>query len=742
LAFSFISELLTRVKKRLKLTKYPQELISAEDLYHKGNLDESLKELTKLEMREDLEELYKIKYQILKSQILIEKGENEKGIELAEKAFKESKELDNQDLMIEADISKANALIGLGKLKECLAIVEINEKLLAVTTMRNKIIDLNRAALNRIKGKAIRRKGELDQALEYLSRSLSIYKNLNQKFEIAGLFNDIGIIHASKGELDLALEYLQQSLEGYEEVGNIQPAFKLFNNIGLIYSYKGEPDKALENYQKSLELSEKFGTRQSAATLLYNIGLIYLNKGELNQALDYNQQSLEKYEELEGKAEIATCLGNLGNIYQEKGELEKALEVFTRSLAISEELENKNEIATCYNNIGNVHVTQGDVNKAVSYYQRSYKIFESLNNNVEISTSLQNLISVEVNWGDPETAKQYLEKLKRIAEKDDNKTIDLIYRISQAFVLKTSDRMVKRAEAQEIFQQIAEEEIIQHQYTFDAMLNLCYMLLQELRSSGSEEVLSEIKNLLNRLLAIAEEQHSYKYLVNSQKLQSKVALLELDLDSARQILAEAQQVASEKGLENMVIAISAEYDALEDQLTKWTELIESNVSMVERLEFAELESMVSRIIRKKEEIPKFAEETPAMFLILSKKGKVHFSNEFVSKEVLDDQVIGDLYTAINNFIQETFSATGIIERIKHKEYTLVIKPVLETLLCCFVFKGRSYFAIQKLEKFIESAKMSKPIWRALKSSSKLDEPIADPSKLTELSTRVFLSSLA
>ncbi len=739
--FSFLSEFITRVKEKFKPTKYPQELINAENLYQKGELDKAIKELHKLTLRENLEALHQIRFQILNSTILIEKGENEKGLKLAEKAYEKSREINNQNLMIEADISKANALIGLGKLNTCLEIIEEDEKLLSATTLKNKLNEMNRAALKRIKGKAIRRKGEMDQALEYLKESLSIYEKLDLKFEIAGVFNEIGIIHASKGELDLALEYLQQSLEEYEGIGNIQPTFKLFNNIGLIYSYKGEPDKALENYEKSLELSEKFGTRQSAAALLLNIGLIYMNKGELNQALDYNQQSLEKYEELESKGEIATCLGNLGNIYEEKGDLEKALEAYTRSLAISEKLENKSEIATCYNNIGNVYVTQGNVEKAVSFYQRSYEIFESMGNNVESSTSLQNLISVEVNYGDREKANQYLKKLQAIAEKDDNKTIDLIYRLSQAFVLKTSDRMVKRAEAQEIFQKITDEEIIQHQYTFDAMLNLCYMLLQELRSSGSEEVLSEIKNLLNRLLDIAEKQHSYKYLVNSQMLQSKVALLELDLDSARQILAEAQQVASEKGLENMVITISAEYDLLEDQLTKWTELIESNVSMVERLEFAELESMVSRIIRKKEEIPKFAEEEPAMFLILSKKGKVQFSNEFVSKEVLDDQVIGDLLTAINNFIQETFSATGIIERIKHREYTLVIKPVLETLLCCFVFKGHSYFAIQKLEKFIESAKESKPVWGVLESSSKSDEPVSDPSKLTELSSQIFLSSL-
>jgi hypothetical protein len=270
------------------------------------------------------------------------------------------------------------------------------------------------------------------------------------------------------------------------------------------------------------------------------------------------------------------------------------------------------------------------------------------------------------------------------------------------------------------------------------MLNLCDMLLLELRTSGNEEVLKEITGILEKLQTIGENQHSYSLLVDTYMLKSKMALLELDLDSARQLLSEAQQMAEEKGLQNLAMMISGEYDTLMDQLGKWTDLIDQNVPMIEKLELTELEGMVSRIIRKKAETPEFAGEEPALFLILTETGTMKFSKQFAPEGTLDDKVIGDLLTAINSFIQETFAATGSIERIKHKEHTLLMKPI-DPLLCCYVFKGQSYSALRKLDTLIDTIRSSRSLWRLLTSPTKSDKLLPAEKEMEETVTKIFLS---
>ncbi|MFX1248677.1 MAG: tetratricopeptide repeat protein [Promethearchaeota archaeon] len=736
---SFISDLIIRVKEKLKLSGPTKVLVQVKQLIQEGNLNLALNKLQLLENHRNLTEIDHLKGQILKCNILNEKREYDNGLKLSKQTLDESKELEQPLLMIDAIICQGNALLGMGELDDCLMNIEKAEnQLKRIQDVREKEFIERKAAITELKGKLYRRKGDMNLALDLLEVSLSIREKLKDLYAKADILNNMGIIHASKGEFDSALDYLQKSLVIYEDLRMKQPIIKLFNNIGLIYSYKGELDKSLEYYQKSLDLSEKFENKQISATLMLNIGQIYLNKGELDLALDYNQRSLALYEELESTYELAICLNNIGGIFERKGELTQALEVYTRSLNMFEKIQDNSSIAVSLNNIGNVYRTRGEANKAISYYKRSLEFFEETGNNLEASAALLNLILVTVyleNVGDPHP---YLEKLQEIDNKEENKAINQIYRLAKAIVLRTSARVVKQAEAQQIFQQIAEEEIILHEHTVDAMLNLCDMLILELRTSGNEEVLKEITGILQKLQTIAENQHSYSLLVDTYMLKSKMALLELDLDSARQLLSDAQQIAEEKGLQNLAMMISGEYDTLMDQLGKWTDLIDQNVSMIEMLELTELEGMVQRIIRKKAETPEFSEEEPALFLILTETGTLKFSKQFAPEGALDDKVIGDLLTAINNFIQETFAATGSIERIKHKEHTLLLKP-MDPLLCCYVFKGQSYSALRKLDTFIDKIKSSRSLWRLLNSPVKSEKLLPVEKEMEDIISKIFLT---
>jgi tetratricopeptide (TPR) repeat protein len=717
-----------------------QELNSIENSIRNGNFDEALQKLEILKKKRELPGNIHVRTQIMESRILVQRGDLEKGLELAEQAFKESEKIEKPNLIVDALISQASALFEFGKFDECLKKVEMGENILnGIEIIDQGEMTEKTARFNHLKGRVFRKKGDMTQALEFLEKALTIQDKLKNKSDRASLLNDIGIIHASKGEFDPALTYLHQSLEIREELGNELETIKLFNNIGLIYNYKGEPDQALEYYNKSLDLSEKFGNKQIAATLLLNMGLIYMNKGEISSALDHNQRSLVLYEELNSEYEIATCLNNIGHIYDTIGDLDKSLEVHSKSLELFEKLGNKANTARSLLNIGNVLRTTGNIDKASSNYEKSLELLEEAGSgNIEISTALCNLISLTVDFGSVEDTQPYMQKLQKIHEGDKNKAIDQIYRFAKALISKSSDRVIKQAEAQQVFQQISEEEIIHHEITVEAMLYLSEMLLRELRRSGNEEVLTEIKSLSNKLQTIAENQHSYRLLANTYMLQSRIALLELDLNSARQILSQAQKIAEEKGLQRLAMRISGEYDALLDQLGKWTDLIDSNVSLIEKLELTELEGMVSQIIRKKAEVTELTEEDPALFLILSNDGKVKFSKQFVSEKVLDDRIIGDLLTAINSFVQETFSATGSIERIKHREHTLILKPI-EPLLCCYVFKGQSYSALQKLDTFVEKMKDSRTLWKMLTTPTDPDQPLLHETEIEEAVTSVFLS---
>ena len=96
------------------------------------------------------------------------------------------------------------------------------------------------------------------------------------------------------------------------------------------------------------------------------------------------------------------------------------------------------------------------------------------------------------------------------------------------------------------------------------------------------------------------------------------------------------------------------------------------------------------------------------------------------------QAFGAFITAFNQFLEEALHSPDIVERVKAGDYTLAMKA-LDGLTLCYVFKGYSFYAIDKLNKmtnmiqehedcseFIRIAK-HKP---TIEQSSQLEECIA------------------
>ncbi|MHA2243826.1 MAG: tetratricopeptide repeat protein [Candidatus Hodarchaeales archaeon] len=694
----------------------------------------------------DSEKLENLRNQTLKGLESIKKGNNKKGYKLAEQAFKEIKENEEfkkRPILINAIICQAYALLGFGKLNDCLKIVKEGENQLeSIENIKKKDLAEKKSMLNELKAKLYRRKGNTTLANELFKQSLSTMERLKNKEGKAGLLNNIGIIHGLEGEHDYAIKNFQHSLEIFEELSIDHPKLKLFNNLGLIHAYKGELDQALEYYQKGLDLIEKFGDNHSKATLLLNISQTYQNRGNLKAALEKNQESLAIFKELDSKYEKGIALNSIGIIHELRGELYQAHEQYTKSFIIFKEIENNYKTAMSYNNIGNTYLDGGDVDKAIAHYKEGLKLLESYGNNLDLDTciTLYNLISVNVQRGSKENFKRYLHQIQEINDKTESKTIHQIYRLTKALVLKTSERVVKQAEAQQIFQEITEEDTIGYEYSIIAKKNLCELLIQELSTSGQEEILIEIKEILNELLTIAEKQESNSLLIETYILQSKMALLELNPDISRQLLRQARQLTEEKGSKRLAFVVSREYDSLLTQLGKWIDLTDREVSLAERLEIAELESMVTRLIRKRAEIAEISEEEPILFLVLARSGMSMFSKQFVSEQnILADQLIGGFITAINAFSQQAFSETGSIEGIKHKDYTILMNPT-DPLLCCYIFKGPSYYALQKLQTFSDTIKVSDIIWDMMLEASSIGKDISGEKTIEDLVAKIFLAS--
>ncbi len=220
-----------------------------------------------------------------------------------------------------------------------------------------------------------------------------------------------------------------------------------------------------------------------------------------------------------------------------------------------------------------------------------------------------------------------------------------------------------------------------------------------------------------------------------------MALVDLDLEKARELLIKAQEIAERKGLRRLAISISSDHDSLLNQLSEWESFINKKASLKERIEFAQLGGLVIKLIKNGDAgTTEIINEEPVLLIILSENGTPLYTKNYVEGSQFDGVLIGGFLAAIIKFSQETFASEGSIERIKHQEYTLLVKAK-KPFLFSYIIKGQTYSAMQKLEALTRIIGTSTSIWDDLLRAIKTSKPISagSNSMIDELAKMVFPS---
>ncbi|MHA2362854.1 MAG: tetratricopeptide repeat protein [Candidatus Hodarchaeales archaeon] len=723
---------------------YEKQFEQIEQLIYRGNFNKALSHIKSIEPQIQVKNKELLTFRHLKSTLNIKLGKYDKGLSNAKLMLEESKALGNKLRELDAIILIIWILNKLGQISEGLEQVNYGESILqSLYQQLDPPSDLKKreAFVLHYKGELYFSKGEYDNAFDYYKKSLVLRELIGNQQEIANSLFAIGNYFKRKGKFDQSLDYLYKSKGIYESIGNQQDTAYSIYSIGDIFWRKGELDRSLEMIQKCLIIREAIGNQSDISNSLYVIGLIYWKKGDLDSSLRYHQNSFRIREAIGHLPPISQSLNSIGIIYALKGELDLALEYFQKSLSIYEELDEQDSIAIAHLNIGELYDMKGDNENAIDYLKRALNLSRKIRYDTLTAETLFQLIHRTRILIPSETVTTYLDELKNINEKQTNPVIDQQYRLAKAMIMKSSERLTDKITAQTIFQQISEEKIVKHELTIQAMIHLGKLLLFELETTGSETVLKEVKNLANQILSIAQNQNSHWLLVETYLLQSKLALLELDVKKSQILLTQAQDIADEKGLQKLAKNISHKHDTFLQQMGRWDEFIEKKASLKDRLELAQLKDTLSRLVTKKvDELPDIP-EIPAFVLIIAPSGISIFINSFqkeTSKKV-DDQLIAGFLSAINMFGQEVFTTTGSIDRIKYGEYTVVIRSK-EPLLFGYSFKGQSYTAIKKLEQFMKSVKESETNWNNLlisASSDKVLPPLIKADMVT-IANKIFV----
>ena len=526
---------------------------SIKQLIAQGRYNEALRELENLGDDQEIDKL------CLRSTILKGMGEYHQAYEVADQALKLSQAQNLSPKQLYSLSVKANVCLDLDKNEEAKILLEQAQALIATLS------DVER-----------------EQTKEEQAYFLTVVGYL-------GTFSDIlQILGDPKKALEQSITYWK----ALDQPAGIAHALR---RLGILTNEKTHVETALEIWKK-------LGNKFESANVSCSLGSLCRSEGNLTAAMDYNQEALRISKELDYQEGIANALFCIGSNYEDHGDLAQALTIHHQILQLSDRLDRPFDVSRILINLGMNYLKQHELEKARHFFQRAYSERQKVNPKpIFLIEPLFFLVQVVLEFNNREEALSYQQQIQHIidASKIASPETTHTFQIVKALILKSSKRLKDKMDAQKMFEALLQQETgirPWHLYVV-VVINLCELLLEELKLYGEPEVLAEIEALISQLQITAQDQFQYSTIVEILILRAKLELLNGQLQDAQNLLDKAHAITHDKGLTQLQRQIEQEQQQLEADFVTWTELVAKNAPMQERIQQAQLDKYFKRALR-------------------------------------------------------------------------------------------------------------------------------------------------
>ena len=433
-------------------------------------------------------------------------------------------------------------------------------------------------------------------------RALSLIEELPVHLHIEAAAYKCEIL-IDQGKYTETISYAQSVLEKTSN-DNYYDILKMENQISRAYFRQDDYSntelhlkKADDCYKLLTDQQKNHCNKELASSYNLKGNLFGLKFGDLLQALEFYNKALQLNRSIGYKSGISANLGNIALIETVRGDLDTAHNHLLEAQSIS---ENEGIVSGRYFLAGNLRfnlMKRGKLEEALIKSKEVLAIAKEKSDEIFIANNLRFLVTIILDLNRKEEAKSYLEELQALASKNPNTTIQINNKLAMAYFFKLSTRAKNRTKAQELFEEIVYQDVHIIGYTYNAIINLLDILLDELKNYGEEEVLEEINHLVEKLSQLTEENNSVSSKLDVMIIKSKLALIDGDLNKADELLKNSLAMAKEYQLGYTETRINKEKKLLEGDLDKWNALVKRGASIKEKMDLLNYKDYISKSLK-------------------------------------------------------------------------------------------------------------------------------------------------
>ncbi len=246
-------------------------------------------------------------------------------------------------------------------------------------------------------------RGHWAEARQWLTRILALEGNVPSILR-AKVLRNAGIFATQQGDFDLAEQYLVRSLSLARSVEDKTATRNALNALGTNAYRRHDHATAIAYFQASLVLDRELEDRWGVAKRLNGIGNVLLKQRDFDSALAHVQQSLAVMRELGDTMEIAECLLTLGEIALGKGDDSEAHTFLIECKTLFNDLQDPWGVSAANHGMGLIALRRGKLAQAQTLFADSLRGRQTLGDMLGIAESLEALACLAAKYSSLERA--------------------------------------------------------------------------------------------------------------------------------------------------------------------------------------------------------------------------------------------------------------------------------------------------------------------------------------------------
>jgi signal transduction histidine kinase len=217
----------------------------------------------------------------------------------------------------------------------------------------------------------------LDSSFIYFSKSEKVYFKIDdQKKEVlANIYLNKGVVQYLASDFLGAELSLTRAYSIFKDSENKNNLYGTLNQLGLVYNELKEYDKAVFYHTKALETVRKFNlqnTQHQEAVCYNNLGYLYIKQNKYKEAITNFEEGLKDKQILKDDPDLYSLLiDNLAYSRLQSSNFKELPRLFFDALAIRQKLNDPTVIIGSYIHISEYYQKKGDKGLSIEYSQKA-----------------------------------------------------------------------------------------------------------------------------------------------------------------------------------------------------------------------------------------------------------------------------------------------------------------------------------------------------------------------------------